>query len=105
MDELGFHLVRQCKGFFVSKLALVTLLFLPGWIKRGLKPREDVGSLMNDGKDYTLRIDSAWRNADRQALVTPFGKKFRVTIADAKQPALNNGKYSCRKSIPVSRSH
>lgn len=63
-----------------------TLFVHPGRIKRGLKPREDSGTPMSEGKEYTLRIDAEWLGADRQPLVSSFAKKFRVVGADAKQP-------------------
>src|SRR5262245_52114025 len=37
-----------------------TLLIDPGRIKRGLKPREDVGPVLEEGKSYTLVIDKGW---------------------------------------------
>src|SRR5438105_1654786 len=40
-----------------------TLLFDPGRIKRGLKPREELGPVLGAGKSYTLVIDGAWPDA------------------------------------------
>src|SRR5262245_16243020 len=37
-----------------------TLYFDPGRIKRGLKPREEVGPVLVEGKKYTLVISSKW---------------------------------------------
>ena len=34
-----------------------TLIFDPGRIKRGLKPREEVGPVLEAGKSYSLVID------------------------------------------------
>jgi len=63
-----------------------TLFVHPGLIKRGLKPREDRGTPMAEGKEYSLRIDSKWLGADRQPLAAAFVKKFRVVGPDENQP-------------------
>jgi hypothetical protein len=56
-----------------------TLFFDPGRIKRGLKPREEFGPPLLAGKSYTLKIDSAWTDAEGSPLVKDFEKKFHVT--------------------------
>ncbi len=63
-----------------------TLFLHPGRIKRGLKPREDSGTPITEGKDYALHIDADWLSADLQPLAAQFVKKFRVVGADALQP-------------------
>lgn len=63
-----------------------TLFIHPGRIKRGVKPREDSGLPMIDGKEYSLQIDEAWLGADRQPLATNHVKKFRVVASDEEQP-------------------
>ena len=63
-----------------------TLLFDPGRIKRGLKPREEVGPALLTGGSYTLVINQAWRDASGKPLKTTFRKKFRVSDPDDKQP-------------------
>ena len=40
-----------------------TLVFDPGRIKRGLKPREEVGPVLEAGKSYSLVIDRQWLDA------------------------------------------
>ena len=59
-----------------------TLFFDPGRIKRGLKPREEVGPALEEGKKYTLVIDAAWRDADDVPLGATFRKTFRVGPPD-----------------------
>jgi hypothetical protein len=56
-----------------------TLLFDPGRIKRGLKPREDLGPVLEKGKRYTLVIDRAWRDAEGNPLKESYRKTFTVT--------------------------
>ena len=56
----------------------LTLLIDPGRIKRGLKPREDVGPVLEFGHRYTLSVDAAWRDATGEPLKSGFTKKFSV---------------------------
>lgn len=75
-----------------------TLFIHPGRIKRGVKPREDDGLPMTDGKEYSLQIDQAWQGADRQPLATTHIKKFRVVAADEGQPNPVNWKIGTPKA-------
>jgi len=54
----------------------LTLLIDPGRIKRGVKPREDLGPVFEDGKSYTLVIDRQWKDASGHPLASGFQKKF-----------------------------
>lgn len=63
-----------------------TLLFDPGRIKSGLKPREEVGPVLEAGKSYTLVIDTGWLDAQGKPLARPFRKSFKVSAADATPP-------------------
>ncbi len=63
-----------------------TLLIDPGRIKIGLKPREDVGPALEQGKSYTLEISRDWLDANGEPLKESFRKKFRVVAPDEKQP-------------------
>jgi hypothetical protein len=60
----------------------LTLFFDPGRIKRGLKPREEVGPALEAGKRYTLLIDRAWLDAQGDPLDKSFRKDFRVGPPD-----------------------
>ena len=64
----------------------LTVFVHPGRIKKGLKPREDIGTPMTEGQQYTLQIDKEWVDANQQSLGMPWKKKFRVVGADSKQP-------------------
>jgi hypothetical protein len=59
-----------------------TLLFDPGRIKRGLKPREEVGPVLEEGKRYTLVVDADWHDATGQTLEGETRKSFEVTPPD-----------------------
>jgi hypothetical protein len=63
-----------------------TLVFDPGRIKRGLKPREEVGPVLEAGKSYSLVIDRRWIDASGNLLKTGFRKAFRVGPPDETSP-------------------
>jgi len=54
----------------------LTLLFDPGRVKQGLKPREEFGPVLVAGKRYILRVDRHWQDAAGQPLVADFEKQF-----------------------------
>lgn len=64
----------------------VTLLMDPGRIKRGVKPLEDTGPALEEGKAYTLTLKSTWRDAEGRPLKASFAKSFRVGPADRTPP-------------------
>jgi hypothetical protein len=59
-----------------------TLLLDPGRVKRGLKPREELGPVLVAGNSYTLVVDSAWRDATRTPLNSGARKDFSVGPPD-----------------------
>jgi len=59
-----------------------TLLFDPGRVKRGLKPREELGPAIVEGRSYSLVVDGAWRDATRTPLNSGARKHFRVGPPD-----------------------
>ena len=46
----------------------LTLLIDPGRIKRGLKPREEAGPVLESGRKYSLIITAGWRDESGQPL-------------------------------------
>jgi len=64
----------------------LTLLFDPGRIKRGLKPREELGPVLREGGTYTLVIDRSWPDAQGQPLVSEVRRTFRVGPPDETPP-------------------
>jgi hypothetical protein len=63
-------------------LKRLTVLFDPGRIKRGVRPLEEVGPAIHEGRRYTLVIDRSWPDAGGAPLVEEFRKDFRVVAAD-----------------------
>lgn len=61
-----------------------TLLFDPGRVKRGLKPREEAGPVLEEGKKYTLVIDRAWEDENGVPLREGFRKSFAAGPPDDK---------------------
>jgi hypothetical protein len=55
-----------------------TLLIDPGRIKRGLRPREELGPVLQEGKSYTLVIDPGWKDAQGNPLKAEHRKAFQT---------------------------
>jgi hypothetical protein len=70
------------------EMTRLTLFLDPGRIKRGVKPLEEIGSALQAGKRYTLRIDSSWLDATGTPLKESFVKEFRVAEVDRDAPDL-----------------
>jgi hypothetical protein len=64
----------------------LTLLFDPGRIKRGLRPNEEAGLPLHEGRTFRLVVDSAWQDAHGRPLQRGFEKRFTVTPADRSLP-------------------
>lgn len=54
----------------------ITLLFHPGRVKRGLKPREEDGPILEEGRRYTLTVSRDWADVDGRPLTAEFRKTF-----------------------------
>jgi hypothetical protein len=64
----------------------LTLFIDPGRIKRGVKPLEEIGPALSEGKRYTLVIDSAWKDGAGSPLKESFHKLFQVGPTDREPP-------------------
>jgi hypothetical protein len=74
----------DCKRF--------TLFLDPGRIKRGLKPREELGPALAEGKSYTLVIDRTWNDGNGVPLKETYRKTFKVLAPDDTQPTVKTWK-------------
>ena len=63
-----------------------TLFIDPGRIKRGLKPRELFGPVLEAGKSYCLIVDSGWMDAAGNVLQSEFRRTFRAGPPDESMP-------------------
>jgi hypothetical protein len=63
-----------------------TLLIDPGRIKRGLKPREMFGPVLEAGKTYRFEIDRGWTDAEGNALLAEYSRNFRAGPGDETMP-------------------
>jgi hypothetical protein len=78
-----------------------TLLFDPGRIKRGLRPREEVGPVLEAGRSYELVVDSGWTDAAGHPLAAGFRKSFRAGPPDESSPDPKT--WSLRPPVPGAR--
>lgn len=60
----------------------LTLFIDPGRIKRGVLPLEEVGPALESGKNYTLVIHNAWKDAKGDPLRVSYRKSFYVGPPD-----------------------
>jgi hypothetical protein len=56
----------------------LTLFIDPGRIKRGVRPLEEIGPSLQQGRRFTLAIDAAWLDAAGQPLAQKYERTFRV---------------------------
>jgi hypothetical protein len=64
----------------------LTLIIDPGRIKRGVRPLEDIGPVLETGKSYKLLISRRWKDANRNPLTETFEKTFKVGRPDRDPP-------------------
>lgn len=76
----------------------LTLLIDPGRIKRGLKPRMEIGPVFEAEQDYTLLVRSTWRDDTGNPLASSYMKKFRVSPPDHAQPAMSSWTVTAPKA-------
>ncbi len=61
----------------------LTLLFDPGRVKKGLKPREEDGAILENGKSYTLKVSAGWPDSRGIRTENSFEKRINVGPADS----------------------
>lgn len=64
----------------------LTLFIDPGRIKREVTPLEEIGPALVAGRQFTLVIDAAWKDAAGSPLRESFRKTFRVSAPDREPP-------------------
>jgi hypothetical protein len=68
------------------EMTRLTLFIDPGRIKREVKPLEEIGPALEEGKSYTLVIDQNWKDGAGVPLKESHRKAFRVGPADREPP-------------------
>jgi len=81
-----------------ADMTRLTLFIDPGRIKRGVKPLEDIGPALENGKHYILAIDSAWLDSTGLPLRKGFRKPFSVGPQDRESPDASVWKIKPPKS-------
>lgn len=72
----------------------LTVFIDPGRIKREVKPLEDVGPAMLEGRRYELVISKNWPDEKGAPMKSDFRKSYRVGPPDRTQPNVKNWKLS-----------
>jgi sugar phosphate isomerase/epimerase len=80
--EVSYPFLELDEELWTADGKRFTLLFDPGRVKRGLKPREEAGPVLEEGKKYTLVIDRAWEDENGVPLKESFRKSFAVGPPD-----------------------
>ena len=79
---------------------ILTVLYDPARIKRGLAPHLEAGLPLQSGGSYRLVIDATWRDAQGRPLAAPFERDFSVGEPDRASPRPTQW----RIDVPVSGS-
>ena len=67
----------------------MTLLIDPGRVKRGLRPRNQVGPTFRAGDEVRLVIAAGWQDSRGIPLEKGFEKRFRVAPPDVERPLMS----------------
>jgi hypothetical protein len=83
-----------------------TLFFDPGRVKRGLKPREELGPPLEEGKTYTLVVSDEWEDENGVKLKERGRKTFTVgkpneTAIDPEKWQILPPKLEARVIVPL----
>jgi hypothetical protein len=84
--EIEFPFLELPEELWDPQQTRFTLFFDPGRIKRGLKPREEFGPALEEGRSYTLIVESSWLDAQGRPIREQARKSFRVVAPDDMQP-------------------
>ncbi|MDC0503553.1 hypothetical protein OAN94_04690 [Verrucomicrobiales bacterium] len=90
MDDMGQEIelpfLELDEELWDREMKRVTLFIDPGRIKRKVKPLEEIGPSLIEGKTFKLVIDAAWEDADGLPLAEGYVKAFRVGAGDRSVP-------------------
>src|SRR6185503_2221620 len=69
-------------AFWNAARTRFTVFFDPGRVKRGVRPNEEMGRSLTEGRSYTLVVSREWRDANGLPLKDDFRRTFRVGPPD-----------------------
>ena len=78
-----------------------TVLYDPGRVKRGIRPNEEMGRALVEGRTYTLVVGTDWRDAAGQPLVSEFRHEFRV--GSPEERAIDPAEWTLELPAPGTR--
>lgn len=84
--EIEMPFLELDEEFWDREQKRFTLFFDPGRIKRGLKPREDLGPALEENRSYRLVIDKNLLDARGAPLKEAHTKPFKVVAPDDLSP-------------------
>ena len=96
--EVEFPFLELDEELWDGAQQRVTIFCDPGRIKRGLKPREEFGPVLQEGKRYTLVIDAGFKDANGNDLKEAVRKSFSVLPPDDTQPDPKSWKVQVPKA-------
>lgn len=94
--ELPFLEIEQ--EFWSRDGLRLTLLLDPGRVKRGLKPRMEMGPIFEPNQTYQLVISGKWENASGTALGKDIVKSYRITAEINTRLSVENWNVSTPQS-------
>lgn len=80
--EIELPFLELDEELWDPEMKRLTLFIDPGRIKRGVRPLEEIGPSLEEGKLFTLVIDAAWLDAKGKPLSKKFEHRFRVGAPD-----------------------
>ncbi len=76
----------------------LTLLFDPGRVKRGLKPREVAGPILESGKKYEVVVSKDWPDADGFPLKED--KRWKFAATDPDDTGIDPKEWGIKQEVP-----
>jgi hypothetical protein len=70
-------LLPSAIDFWNADRTRYTVFFDPGRVKRGILPNRTLGRALEAGRDYTVVVDAAWRDAEGRPLAESYRRPFR----------------------------
>ncbi len=75
--EVTDALLPSAIDFWNADRTRYTVFFDPGRVKRGILPNRTLGRALEPGRNYTVVVDAAWRDAEGRPLAADYRRTFR----------------------------